>query len=288
MVLNNCISRNNGQRNPAQAPYHDVFVSGYYIHRNAVLNNCISVNNKNAGFFVHDGLNTVFNNCVDQGSSYGFKIVKGCADITLNDCQARNNKDWALWTAFTKNLQVKNFFQANAGGKSGYQDNLGYYYGEPQYELPVEGSSFDITAYGSSLPILNQDGSGNTYSLKTASADRQPTMPADIIPATVPPVYLTGSTVTLPGATTVTAVVVATPVATVAPVVTQASATTDPWSAFGKGGGFSTGGFSNFGGASAFQSGGFNRLQVTAPASSFQAATIGSSWGGFGGRTYVF
>jgi hypothetical protein len=288
VVLNNCISRNNGQRNPAQAPYHDVFVSGYYIHRNAVLNNCISVNNKNAGFFVHDGLNTVFNNCVDQGSSYGFKIVKGCADITLNDCQARNNKDWALWTAFTKNLQVKNFFQANAGGKSGYQDNLGYYYGEPQYELPVEGSSFDITAYGSSLPILNQDGSGNTYSLKTASADRQPTMPADIIPATVPPVYLTGSTVTLPGATTVTAVVVATPVATVAPVVTQASATTDPWSAFGKGGGFSTGGFSNFGGASAFQSGGFNRLQVTAPASSFQAATIGSSWGGFGGRTYVF
>ncbi len=88
--------------------------------------------------------------------------------------------------------------------------------------------------------------------------------------------------------TTLATVVATTPVAIVAPVATQASMTSDPWSSLGKGGGFSTGSFSTFGGASAFQSGGFNSIGAIASSSRPFIASIGSSWGGFSGRSYVF
>ena len=292
VVLNNCVSRNNGQRNPAQQPYQDVFVSGYYIHRNAVLNNCVSINNKNAGFFTHDGSNTVFNNCVDIGSTYGFKVVKGSSSITLNDCQARNNKGWAFWSAFSDKITVKNFFQANTAGDKGYQDNLGFYYGNPKYEFSTTGSSFDITAYGSSLPIINQAGSGNTYSLKTAASDQQPVV-SDITAATVPPVFVTGNPATSQDVTPISQPGSAAPapvaVVTAAPVVAQAGPTApDGWGAFGKSFGSSTGGFGTFGGASAFQSGGLNTFGVTVSSSRSGSSLFSSSWGGFGGRSFGF
>jgi hypothetical protein len=285
VVLNNCVSRNNGQRNPAVEPFNDVFVSGYYIHRNAILNNCVAINNKNAGFFTHDGSNTTFNNCVDIGSTYGFKIVKGSSDITLNNCQGRNEKSWAFWTAFSDKVTVKNFFQANAGGKSGYQDNIGFYYGSPKYEFSTTNSNFDITAFGSSLPIINEAGNGNTYSLKTASADRVPTV-TDITAATVPAVPVTGYSATTQGATQVSQV---TAVATIAaPVATQASTTTsDGWGGFGKSFGSTSSGFGSFGSSSSFQSGG-NALGVAVSSSQSIVASIGSTWGGFTGRTFGF
>ena len=290
VVLNNCVSRNNGQRNPAIEPYNDVFVSGYYIHRNAVLNNCVAINNKNAGFFTHDGSNTVFNSCVDIGSTYGFKIVKGSSSITLNDCQARNNKAWAFWSAFSEKVTLKNFFQANAGGKNGYQDNLGFYYGSPTYEFSTKDSSFDITAYGSSLPIINQAGSGNTYSLNTAASDRLPAV-TDIKAATVPPVPVTGYSATTQGATQVSQQVAAAPVAvvvTAAPVAATVSTASDGWGGFGKSFGFSSSGFGSFGSGSSFQSGGFNTIGVAVSSSQSFIASVGSSWGGFGGRSFGF
>ncbi|ACL17649.1 PKD domain containing protein [Methanosphaerula palustris E1-9c] len=166
IVIRDCISRNNGQRNTLTYPYH-TFMSGFFVSRNAVLTNCKAINNRNAGFFVQGGRNIIFNDCTDDGSSYGWKIVKWSSGVTLNDCTASDNKIWALWSAFADHITLNRFVQDNAGGLYGTQSMLGWYYGEPAYEQPVNDSYFDITAYGNhALPIINFNGTGNIYYLR--------------------------------------------------------------------------------------------------------------------------
>jgi PKD repeat protein len=193
ITMTDCVSRDNGQRNPQQYPYHDTFLSGYFVHFNAVLTNCISENNKNAGFFVQGGKDVVFNGCTDTGSTYGWKIVKAASDITLNDCTTSDNQFWGLWSAFANHIVLNRFSQNNIHGNLNYQSMLGWYYDEDAYQLPVTDSSFNITAYGdTSLPIINQEGAGNTYSLSWSSDDSRNTTPTVNVtptpPATHPPV----------------------------------------------------------------------------------------------------
>ncbi len=184
IVIRDCISRNNGQRNTLTYPYH-TFMAGFFVHRNAVLTNCRAINNRNAGYFVQGGRNIVFNGCTDDGSSYGWKIVKWSSGVTLNDCRASDNKIWAIWSAFADHVALNRFVQDNAGGLDGYQSMLGWYYGEPAYEHPVDDSYFDITAYGNhALPILNVNGTGNTYLLRWGDWPGQNgTAPPQVSPA---------------------------------------------------------------------------------------------------------
>ncbi|ACL17071.1 PKD domain-containing protein [Methanosphaerula palustris] len=188
IIMTDCVSRDNGQRNPQQFPYHDTFLSGYFVHFNAVLTNCISENNKNAGYFVQGGNNVVFNGCTDTGSTYGWKIVKAASDITLNNCTTSDNLFWGLWSAFADHIVLNHFSQNNIGGNLNYQSMLGWYYDEEAYQYPVTDSSFNITAYGNntSLPIINQEGQGNTYSLSWGSNDSRNVTPTVNVTPTQP------------------------------------------------------------------------------------------------------
>ena len=95
--MEDCVSIGNGQRNTKGYPYTDSFMSGYYVHNNAVLVNCTSEKNRNAGYFVHGGRNVTFEGCTDDGSTYGWKVVKDSHDVTLNDCATAGNLEWGFW-----------------------------------------------------------------------------------------------------------------------------------------------------------------------------------------------
>jgi FlaG/FlaF family flagellin (archaellin) len=160
-----CTSSGNGQRNAYAGHF---FMSGYYLSRNTTLTNCVSLNNRNAGFYVHAGENCDFTDCQDTGSTYGWKVCKASSDITLTDCISRENPRWALWLSFSQGIYVDNFQQYNIVGDRGYQNILGWYKDEAKYQQPVTDSEFHITAYGNGMPIINRAGSGNTYSLSYA------------------------------------------------------------------------------------------------------------------------
>lgn len=157
-----CISSLNGQRNTYASHF---FMSGYYLSRDTKLTNCQSFNNRNSGFYVHSGTNSSFFGCTDDGSTYGWKVCKASSDIRLDDCLSKNNLRWALWISFSQRVIVENFRQENVKGDRGYQSILGWYKDESKYQQPVTNSRFIITASGSRLPIINQAGGGNVYSL---------------------------------------------------------------------------------------------------------------------------
>ena len=160
--MEDCVSIGNGQRNTKGYPYTDSFMSGYYVHNNAVLVNCTSEKNRNAGFFVHGGRNVTFEDCSDDGSTYGWKVVKDSHDVTLDGCRTGNNLEWGLWAADAERLVLDGFEQRGVRGADGYQSILGWYYGNPAYEKPVTDSRFEIAADGT-LPAINQDGTNNQY-----------------------------------------------------------------------------------------------------------------------------
>lgn len=166
ITLTRCVASRNGQRNPATYPYTSTFLSGFYVHFNAAVTDCQSIDNKNAGFYVEGGDQVVFSRCTDRNSTYGWKIVKSARNIRLEDCASYGAEEWALWSAFASNLTLARFHQVDSVGGRGFQSILGWYYGNPSYELPVTGSTFDITASGNrSVPIINQP-AGNTYLLR--------------------------------------------------------------------------------------------------------------------------
>ncbi|NLX49661.1 MAG: hypothetical protein GXY82_07325 [Methanospirillum sp.] len=160
--MEDCVSVENGRRNTKGYPYTDTFQSGYYVHRDAVLVNCSSADNRNAGFFVHEGSNVTFSGCTDDGSTYGWKVVKNSRDVTLRDCETKNNLEWGLWGAWTDGLVLESFVQRNVTGKDGYQSILGWYYGNDKFEKPVTNSRFVIAADGT-LPAINEAGENNVY-----------------------------------------------------------------------------------------------------------------------------
>lgn len=166
ITLTGCVASRNGQRNPAVYPYTSTFLSGFYVHFNAVVTDCQSIDNKNAGFYVEGGDQVVFTRCTDRNSTYGWKIVKNARNIRLDDCASYGAEEWALWSAYASNITLDGFRQVDAAGGRGYQSILGWYYDNPSYQQPVTGSSFEITASGNrSVPIINQP-AGNAYLLR--------------------------------------------------------------------------------------------------------------------------
>jgi hypothetical protein len=186
VVMTDCLSTNNGQRNTNDGdftvqppvPAH-FYMAGYTVAMGTTLNNCRSINNRNYGFYDEQDGDNIFNGCTDIGSGYGWKLCKDVEDVQLNDCISVDAQHWALWIAYARNIQVRGFEQYDTAGRTDIspqvQSMLGYYKGESAYEKPVTGSYFDITAHGSTLPILNLDdaynsqANGNTYSLKTSN-----------------------------------------------------------------------------------------------------------------------
>ena len=303
--MENCVSRNNGQRKPAKAPYRDSYLSGYYVHRNSYLKNCYSENNKNAGFFAHDGVNTTFVNCVDDGSTYGFKIVKGCKDMLLKDCWSENAKEWAFWGAFGDNIRVENFHQQKMGGKAvdggaPTQSNIGWYYHDAQYHHSVSYSYFDITGYGPNIEVLNQEGIDNKYVLNRAKTPYPKPAVPQIAAKSIPPLpqpgqggsFPVGPTI-VPPVTTVPIVqptqVVPTVTGVVPTVTSQPTVVTGPdsWAARGFGAG------RRYSGATWGTGSGTVRVQPTVttatggvvrPSTPFGIGRGGGSYGAFGGR----
>jgi parallel beta-helix repeat protein len=164
VTLDNCTSIDNGRSTYSGA----FFLSGYYLSRNTTLTNCTAADNTNAGFYVHGGINSQFVNCTDTGSKKaGFLVIKGSSDITIENCISKDNPRFALWAAFTENLQVKNFHQINANSENyqGTQSILGWYKDDSRYQLPVTNSNIEIVSNKNSPSIINQAGSGNTYNL---------------------------------------------------------------------------------------------------------------------------
>lgn len=166
VTLDNCTSIDNGRsKYPSK-----FFLSGYYLSRNTTLTNCFAANNTNAGFYVHGGNNADFENCTAvNNTKAGFLVIKGSSDITINNCIARDSPGYALWAAFTDNLQVKNFLQDNVTGGTGLrtqtQSILGWYKDDSRYGLPVTNSHFQINSTNSNVTIINRAGGGNTYDL---------------------------------------------------------------------------------------------------------------------------
>ena len=165
IVFRNCVSSNNGQRNTYANHF---FMSGYYLSRDTHLENCVSFNNRNCGYYVHGGANSSFEGCTDDGSTYGWKVCKASEEIAIADCTSRNNLRWAFWLAFSRQIRVEDFRHSGIVGDHGYQSILGWYKDEAPYQLPVTDSSFEITAGGNGIPIINQDGDRNTYTLLRA------------------------------------------------------------------------------------------------------------------------
>ncbi len=212
ITLIDCVSEENGWRNTNLGNWTvkpsigaHFYMAGYTVAKGTRLVNCRSVHNRNYGFYEEQNGNTVFENCIDIGSGYGFKICKDANNVAITDCVSVDPVNWAIWSAATNNLRVVNFHQYSAPGRAGVtpqvQSMLGWYKGEERYEKPVTNSRFEITAHGSSLPILNLDdaynppGQGNTYALAYANelfVDPEPTplpngtAPPAAVPAPAP------------------------------------------------------------------------------------------------------
>src|SRR5690606_3688960 len=103
LSLENCISMDNGWRNTDPGRF---FMSGYYVHRNANLTGCRSVHNRNAGFYVQGGTEVRFEDCSDEGSTYGWMLVKSTHDVVLDGCRSDDARIWALWAAYASRLAV--------------------------------------------------------------------------------------------------------------------------------------------------------------------------------------
>ncbi|NLX49290.1 MAG: hypothetical protein GXY82_05350 [Methanospirillum sp.] len=164
LVLENCISKNNGWRNTAPGRF---FMSGFYVHRNANLTGCQSFHNRNAGFYVQGGEDLLFEDCTDRGSTYGWLIVKASREITLRNCTSDRAGVWALWAAYASRLSIEDFTQTGAGSARGVQSMLGWYKDDPRYSRAVTDSVFRIAASGPAGTVpITREGRGNRYEIE--------------------------------------------------------------------------------------------------------------------------
>jgi hypothetical protein len=173
-------------------------MAGYNFARGTHLVDCLSVHNRNYGFYEEQNGDNVLERCVDIGSGYRYKFCKNVRNVSLVDCVSADAANWAFWAAFADDLRLEDFRQYNASGRADVeprvQSMLGWYNGEPQYERPVTNSRFEITASGSTLPVLNvgdahnPDGTGNTYALAVENGTYRGPAWTPIPAGTPPPV----------------------------------------------------------------------------------------------------
>ncbi len=141
------------------------FMSGYYLSRNTHLENCMSTNNRNAGSTSRAGLTTPYR--VHRYRQHlrleGLQSQRG---HHAHELISRSNPRWALWllsSGAPSELRISNRWMSAATGDT--KTSSDGTRRSRNYRQPVNDSSFEITAIGNAMPIINREGIGNTYLL---------------------------------------------------------------------------------------------------------------------------
>ncbi|ACL16855.1 right-handed parallel beta-helix repeat-containing protein [Methanosphaerula palustris] len=164
IVMQDCISRDNGQRNTLPDSF---FKSGYFIHRTAVLTNCTSINNQNCGFWTWGGDAVTFNNCTDDGSANAFSVGRTSEDITYNNCVSTNATQRGIYSFAATKIAFNNFSLVTPKNATG-SISLGYRDGDTENKYPVTDCTFDVTCTGVDPAgvVIQKDTLRNTLNIR--------------------------------------------------------------------------------------------------------------------------
>ena len=166
-VLENCVSKNNGQKpfptrayNPNDMSTH-YFGCGYYAPNcDATFINCTAEGNSMNGFYTTNGGKLY--NCVERETGIGrtdfsYRVPAGYYSVptrstnpslVMENCTSINSNGYGLQVDFAKNVQIKNFHLENPAGINGKGASLGGTNGQ------FSDSSVDIIASGDRVDTL--------------------------------------------------------------------------------------------------------------------------------------
>ena len=166
-VLENCVSRNNGQKPYPTRPYQQsdmsthYFGCGYYApNADVTFTNCVSEGNSLYGFYATNGGKLY--NCVDKDVGAGktdythrkpasyYSIPSRSANpaLVLENCSSIDSHGYGLQVDLAKNVQIKNFQLVNPAGINGKGASLGGTNGQ------FSDSSVEIVASGDQVDTL--------------------------------------------------------------------------------------------------------------------------------------
>ena len=149
-VLENCISRNNGQKSYPEKPYVEsdmsthYFGCGYYAPRGDItFIDCYSEGNSRYGFYATNGGKLY--NCVDQNVGAGktdYRIIQPASfyaaptrsvapSLVLENCASIDSNGYGLQIDFANDVCIRNFHLQNPAGIEGKATNLGGAHGGP-------------------------------------------------------------------------------------------------------------------------------------------------------------
>ena len=166
-VLENCVSRNNGQKPYPTRPYQQsdmsthYFGCGYYApNADVTFSNCTSEGNSLYGFYTTNGGKLY--NCVDKdvgagktdytyrkpASYYSIPCRSTNPSLVMENCTSIDSHGYGLQVDLASNVQIQNFHLENPAGIDGKGASLGGTNGQ------FGDSSVDITASGDRVDTL--------------------------------------------------------------------------------------------------------------------------------------
>ncbi|HOB18999.1 MAG TPA: hypothetical protein PKK74_09990 [Candidatus Methanoculleus thermohydrogenotrophicum] len=149
-ILENCISKNNGQKPYPTRPYQEndmsthYFGCGYYAPRGDItFLNCYSEGNSRYGFYATNGGKLY--NCIDKDVGTGktdYRIIQPASfyaapsrsvapSLVLENCSSIDSNGYGLQIDFASDVCIKNFRLENPAGIDGKATNLGGAHGGP-------------------------------------------------------------------------------------------------------------------------------------------------------------
>ncbi|WP_292520029.1 hypothetical protein [Methanoculleus sp.] len=162
-ILENCISKNNGQKPyPAAPDFKDYFGCGYYAPRGDItFINCYSEGNSRHGFYATNGGKLY--NCIDRAVGAGrtdYWIIQPASfyaaptrsiapSLVLENCSSIDSNGYGLQIDLASDVWIKNFHLVNPAGIDGKATNLGGSYGGP-----LANSVVNIYAWGDRAETL--------------------------------------------------------------------------------------------------------------------------------------
>ena len=149
-ILENCVSRNNGQKSYPTKPYQEddtsthYFGCGYYAPRGDItFVSCYSEENSQYGFYATNGGKLYA--CVDRGVGAGktdYRIIQPASfyaaptrsiapSLILENCSSIDSNGYGLHIDFASDVRIVNFHLENPAGIDGKATNLGGSQGGP-------------------------------------------------------------------------------------------------------------------------------------------------------------
>ncbi|MCK8517909.1 glycosyl hydrolase family 28-related protein [Methanoculleus sp. 7T] len=144
-ILENCISKNNGQKPyPTTPDFKDYFGCGYYAPRGDItFIDCYSEGNSRHGFYATNGGKLY--NCVDRGVGAGktdYRIIQPASfyaaptrsvapSLVLENCSSIDSNGYGLQIDLASDVWIRNFHLENPAGIDGKATNLGGSHGGP-------------------------------------------------------------------------------------------------------------------------------------------------------------